>query len=144
MADAVAYAGIVGEDGKLHPDSPGAFKFAFTPFKGKKVKLTIEEWKETRSNQQNRAWFGIVIKYFMEYMGIRDRLYVHRVILEHIGHYDLVEVFGKMEKKIKSTHNLPKREFSELYEAAQQLGAEFGIVIPDPTSAQAQAVMGGK
>lgn len=135
MPNAIAYTGTVGkEDGRLYPDNPEDLRFAITYFKGKKVKIIIEELKETRSNQQNRAWFGIVVKAFMEQTGIRDKLYMHRVILEHIGHYDLVEVLGKMEKKVKSTHDLQKKDFSVLYEAAQQLGAEYGVMIPEPNA----------
>lgn len=144
MREAVEYVGAVDEGtAKFHPDSPGAFRFAFAPFKGKKVRLRIEEWKQTRTNQQNRAWFGIVVKEFMRHTGERNKEYMHRVILEHVGHYDLVETLGKMEKRIKPTSKLSTREFSELYEAAQQLGAEYGIMIPDPDSSQAQAMMGG-
>lgn len=143
MREAVEYVGEVDtESAKFHPDSPGAFRYAFAPFKGKKVRLRIEEWKKTRTNQQNRAWFGIVVKRFMDHQGERDKEYMHRVILEHIGHYDLVETLGKTEKRLKRTSNLSTREFSELYEAAQQLGAEYGIVIPDPDSTQAQAMIG--
>jgi hypothetical protein len=142
VSNAVQYVGDVDEaTAKFRADSPGAFRFAFAPFKGKKVKLTIEEWKATRTNQQNRAWFGIVVKLFMQHQGERDKEYMHRVILEHIGHYDLVETLGKTEKRLKRTSKLSTREFSELYEAAQQLGAEYGIMIPDPESAQARAMV---
>lgn len=142
MDKAVAYIGHVGENGEFSPDSPNAFKYAYRPFHGKTVLLTIEEYKNTRSNRQNRAWFGIVIPAFMAYMGERDKLYVHGEVLKAIGHYDIKESFEGQTKNPKPTRNLSTEKFSELYQAAQELGASLGVPIPDPDSAQALAVMG--
>jgi hypothetical protein len=145
--EAMAYAGHVDAAGKFHPMNPGAFKFAGIPFKNKDVILTWEERKNTRSNRQNRAFYGIVVKAFCEYMGYRisnarDKEFVKNEILLAIGHYDIkTGLGGKAVREVKSTHNLDTREFQELYEACQMLGAENGLVIPDPESA---AVMGAK
>lgn len=138
--DPMAYAGSVDEVGKFHPSAPGAFRFAFLPFKGREVVLTIEAKKETRSNRQNRAFFGIVVRAFCERMGYRfasakDKEFVKDEILIAIGHYEIKRGLGGKEKKVvKSTHNMPKMEFKEMYEACQMLGAENGLVIPDPES----------
>lgn len=143
MREAVEYVGVVDMDSaKFEPDSPGAFRFAFAPFKGKKVRLRIEEWKATRSNQQNRAFYALVVRSFCEYMGYRfgnerEKEYVKAQVLEAVGHYTIERgLDGKEKKLIKSTSRLDKREFSELFEACQQLGAENGIVIDDPDSAR--------
>jgi hypothetical protein len=142
MDKAVAYIGQVDADGKFIPDSPNAFKYALRPFRGLTVQVTFEEYKPTRSDRQNRAWFGIVIKEFMGYMGERDKLYVHQEVCKAIGHYEIKESFEGPVKVPKSTRRLSAEKFSELYKAAQELGATFGIVIPDPESAQALAAIG--
>lgn len=144
MEKAVAYIGTVGEDGKFIPDSPGAFKYALRPFPvGTNILITFEELKNTRSNRQNRAWFGIVIKEFMGYMGERDKLYVHAEVCKAIGHYEVRESFEGPVKVPKPTRRLSSDKFSELYKAAQELGASLGLMIPDPDSKYALAVMGG-
>jgi hypothetical protein len=142
MDKAVAYIGTVGPDDKFIADSPNAFKYALRPFRGMTVLVTFEEFKNTRSNRQNRAWFGVVIREFMLYMGERDKLYVHREVCKAIGHYDLKESFEGPVKEPKSTRKLSAEKFSELYKAAQELGASLGIVIPDPDSNFALAVIG--
>lgn len=138
--DPVAHMGRVGEDDRFIPDSPRAFKLAFRPFRGKEVWVTIEERRKTRSTAQNKAWWALVIKPFADYMGERDKNFVHHQVLVEIGHYDLVTVLGKEVKKVKPTHNLDSKAFSELFESAQELGAAFGVMIPDPSSTQAKAM----
>lgn len=144
----MAYAGTVDEAGKFRPINPGAFKFSFVPFKGRDVILTIEERRTTRSNRQNRAFYGIVVKAFCEHMGYRfnnarDKEFVKSVILNGIGHYEIRKgLRGETVHDVKPTSNLDTREFKELYEACQQLGAENGLVIPDPESALALGAKG--
>lgn len=142
--DGVAYLGEKGEDGKFKPDSPKAFSFAMAGFKPKqRVRVIFEEYKETRSNRQNRYFWGVVVRAFCEYMGYRfanarDREFVKDQILTGIGHYELkMGLGGKEIKVVKGTHNLPAREFKEMVEACQELGAENGIVIADPESPRA-------
>ncbi len=143
MAEPMAYAGHVDEVGKFHPVNPGAFKYAGVPFRGKDVILTWEERKTTRSNRQNRAFYGIVVKAFCEYMGYRfanarDKEFVKDQILLGIGHYEIRKgLRGQNVQEVKPTHNLDAKAFKEMYEACQQLGAENGLVIPDPESALA-------
>lgn len=145
MLDPVAYEGTVNETGKFFPYSPNAFKFALRPFVGKRIKVTFEEYRDTRSNQQNRAFYGIAVKLFCEYMGYRfssarEKEFVKNQILEAIGHYDIVKgIDGRPKNMIRPTSNMDTREFSEMYEACQELGASLGLVIPDPDSAHAMA-----
>jgi hypothetical protein len=145
--DSMAYPGRVDEVGKFHPLNPGAFRFAGLPFKGKDVIVTFAERPNTRSNQQNRFFYGIVVKAFCEYMGYRfnnarDKEFVKDEILLAIGHFDIkAGIDGKEKKVVKPTHNLPAQDFSVMCEMCQQLGAEHNLIIPDPDSALA---MGAK
>lgn len=137
--DPVSYIGKKGEDGKFKPDSPRAFSFALAPFKtDEKIKVTFETHHETRSNAQNRAFFGIVVKEFCRFMGYRfnnerDRNYVKEQVLELVGHCETVPGFhGQMKVRVLPTHNLSKPAFKDLYERCQEEGAALGIVLPDP------------
>lgn len=139
MVDGVAYLGEKGEDGKFRPDSPKAFSLAMARFQPKeKIKITFEKHHETRSNAQNRAFFGIVVKAFCDFMGYRfnnerDRLYVKDCILELVGHTETVKALnGEMKVRPLPTSKLSKPAFSDLYARCQEEGAKLGIFLPDP------------
>lgn len=143
----VVYSGAV-ENGRFRPLDGAAFSQAFIPFNGKTVLVWIKEKKRQRSNPQNRYWFGVIIRIFMEYMGYpirpasqHDIRYVHEQVLIAIGHFEMVKGFGGNERRAKSTHNLPTDVFGGLIEAAQRLGAENNLYIPDPDSETSTAMI---
>lgn len=132
MADPFTYYGEI-RDGADHPDDPGLMSGIRKELDGKRVTWTVEEWKPKRTNKQNRAWFGVVIRDFCKLMGIRNKDEVHRAVLKELGHYDIVDVNGRNIEILRPTKNLPVPEFSDLYAAAQQLAAEwYGHFIEDP------------
>lgn len=134
----LVYLGMMGEDGKFHPDSPSAFRAGAKAFAGKRLRVTLDIPRETRSDRQNRAFYGLAVKRFCEYMGYRfnieaDKEYVKREILLAVGHCVTRRgLDGKERREPKPTKKLDTKEFSDLFEAIQMLGAEHGIVIPDP------------
>lgn len=144
----MSYLGVKGENNKFQPDSPKAFSLALAGFKpGQRVRVTFDMERDTRSERQNKAFYGVVVRYFCEFMGYRfgnerEKEYVKGQVLEAVGHYELVRgLDGKEKKLVKPTKKMEKKAFSELYEACQELGATMGIMIPDPESPQA---MGAK
>jgi hypothetical protein len=143
VAQSIAYPGKIMA-GKFVPNDRAAFIKAFLRKDGTPMVVTVKRLVPNRSSQANRYWWGVVVAMFMDEMGIRDKEEVHHIILEEIGHYDIVK-FGKKEKKVvKDTHDLPTDDFAVLIDAAGQLFAEvYGGYIPPPNSAQAQAMMGG-
>lgn len=144
----MSYPGRFDAAGKFHPKDPGAFRHAGVPFKGKAGLVTFEELKTTRSNRQNRAFFGIVVRAFCEHMGYRfanarDKEFVKDQILLGVGHYTVRKGLGGREvHEAMPTHNMDPRAFKELYEACQELGAQEGLVIPDPESPVALGAKG--
>jgi len=137
--DPLAFLGTKGEDGRFKPDSPKAFSYAMAGFKpGQRVRVTFEEYHETRSNAQNRAFFGIVVKEFCRFMGHRfnnerDRNYVKEQVLELVGHFETVPgLHGQMKVRVLPTHNMSKPAFKDLYERCQEEAAKLGLVLPDP------------
>ena len=146
--DPLAFLGTKGEDGRFKADSPKAFSFAMAGFKpGQRVRVTFEAEGDNRTERQNRMFYGVVVRYFCEYMGYRfgnelEKEYVKAQVLEQVGHYDLVRgLDGKEKKLVKPTRKMDKKAFSELYEACQELAASLGVVLPDQNSQQA---MGAK
>jgi hypothetical protein len=150
MSESVEFLGRPTDDGHFRAESPKALAafLAARARHGKErkkdmlLRVTIEDWKPTRTNQQNRAWFGIVVKLFCEHMGHRygnahEKEFVHEQILINIGHCETVRSFhGELKERALPTHDLEADKFWDLYERAQQLGAEMGIVIPDPERVQ--------
>lgn len=143
MSGPVAYTGKV-EKGRFIPDDRAAFAKAFCRKDGTPMVVTAKRLVPKRGNQVNKYWWAVVVAMFQDESGIRDKEEMHHIILEEIGHYDLVK-FGKREKKVvKDTHDIGSDEFSTLIDAAGQLFAEmFGGYLPPPNSAQAQAMIGG-
>lgn len=134
MADPFTYYGEI-RGGESLPDDPRLLAGIYTELEGKRVTHTVEEWKPKRSNKQNRAWWGVVIRDFCKpsLMAIRNKNEVHRAVLKELGHYDVVEVNGRNVEILRPTHNLPVPEFADLYAAAQELAVEwFGHYIEDP------------
>lgn len=144
--DAVSYLGVKDDNGKFSPDSPKAFSLAMARFQPKeKIKVTFEKHHETRSKAQNRAFFGIVVRAFCDEFGYRfnnkrDRDFVYSQVLLLCGWYEVKRgLHGEEVKEPKPTHNLPKHQFKQLYETAQEEGAKLGLMIADPESSIALA-----
>ena len=147
MPESVSYR-IKADGGHIVPDSPKAMRAFLQAKDGKIMRLSLEEWKEVRSPAQGRAWWGIVVKAFCEYMGYRfnskrDRDYVHEQVLIAIGHCENVKGFdGQIKERALPTHRLKTDEFSDLYKRAQEFGAGIDVMIPDQGSTEAIAMIG--
>jgi hypothetical protein len=55
------FQGDVGSDGALRLDAPGAWRVALAALRGRRVELTLEAERTTRTNQQLRRWFGCIV-----------------------------------------------------------------------------------
>jgi hypothetical protein len=126
------------EKGRFIPTDAAAISAYLATLKGDGIVIYKRKVKP-RSNQQNRAWWGIVIPIFQACYGERNPESAHYTLLHQI-HYDVVEdIKGRKRRVVKPTHNLPTDEFSELYKAAQQFMAEeYNCDVPDPDSNMAR------
>ncbi len=93
---------------------------------------TFKAHRETRSSAQNRYWHGVVVKAFAEHCGYefeeaKDALALKLLPIEvtDIQTGEVCVVPGH-------TSELNTKEFNDLIERAQRLGAELGLYIPDP------------
>ncbi len=103
----------------------------------KETEVIVREIKGTRSQQQNRALWGLaydtILKQGGESMAGWEMQDLHEYFLgEHFG-WEVVELFGKTRQRpIKRSSKLSKSEFASFFDFIQRKAAEFGVQIPDP------------
>lgn len=101
-------------------------------FEGKRVEITIEVVKSTRSIKQNRLWW-LYIKIIADEIGY-DKNELHEMAkFKFLKKEAVIESTGEVMPYIGSTAKLNKSDFAELVNNLQRWSAEtFGIVLPDP------------
>jgi len=113
--------------------STGAHTKYLTPNKEKtKYRVTVERYRKTRSNEQNRYLWGVAYEALEKATGQPKQDWHEYMLGEHFG-WEEVSLFGK--KKIRPLHRSSKVstvEFMDFVEFIQQRAAEHGLYIPDP------------
>lgn len=129
----------------IRPDHRGADvermgAFARQCLPGKKLRVTVEEWQQTRSSPQNKALFGHAYKILGQHLGYQAEE-LHTVFCGEFFGWAEYEVMGQVRKKPRRTTTtdengkrsvLGTKEFSEFFEMVQRRAAELGVFIPDP------------
>ena len=133
MAGKFHIAGVA-EKGRLVYEDPDSLSVWLSMLDGKKIVGVFQKWYKTRTSQQNRAWWGIMIPVFMLCYGTDDKDEAHRVLLIAIGHCETkFDKKGRPHDEVLETHNLTTDEFSALWEkAARFIAMEYGVPVPDP------------
>ncbi len=116
---------------------------AIETFNGATVTITIQKFRKSRSNPQNRFYWGCLIPIVQEGLReatgeVRDANSIHYNILlpmfapiRDVVNKETGEVFGE---RITSSE-MTTTEFMEFVNDIQKWGAEFlGVDIPDPNS----------
>jgi hypothetical protein len=136
MALVPTFPADVTPDGKLELPTTARRDLAryVKTLKGKRVRVSVAEAKDTRSTAANRWWWGVAVPLIANELGY-DRHEHERV------HYALVaKAFGvTIDPKLKTevpnvrSSKLTTEQFSELMEWAVRFAAtELGIVVPLP------------
>lgn len=106
--------------------------------------LTLEKQKKSRSNQQNRFMWGVIVPIIRQ--GLIEVGYPRYEVTTEFVHDYLKENFcpkkeiinedtGEIITAPPSTANLSTVEFMEYFEDIQRWSAEFlNVVIPDPNT----------
>ena len=137
MKDAIEYNGSVDSNNKLHINNRKAFIADLTRFIGKNVEIVVKLRKSTRSSQQNRYYWGIVIPLVMQ--GMNDlghdfnKQDTHEFIKANFNYAEIVnETTGEIFRATKSTTRLNKSDFSSMIEKLKQFSTEYlNVYIPD-------------
>lgn len=96
--------------------------------------LEIREESVKRTDRQNKFWHAVVIPAFAEHCGYRNDEMKEALSLALIP--KTVRSLDGTEMTVPGhTSELSVKQFNELIERAQQLGAEMDIYIPDPDPA---------
>lgn len=106
--------------------------FVVQALPGKRLKVTVAEAKKRRSDEQNRALWGVAYKALTDATG-NDAEDLHEFFLgEHFG-WQVTEVMGqKRRTPLRRSSGLSTVEFAEFYNFIQRRAAEAGYYVPDP------------
>lgn len=121
------------KNGKIAFNNEGQFNDYLLSLEGKEVEVVVRKWKKERSNNQNRYYWGVVIKLLSEYLGYTD---------EEM-HDALKMLFLKDESRkvptLRSTTELNTVEFEKYLENIRMWAAQmFGFYIPTPNEVEVE------
>jgi hypothetical protein len=96
-------------------------------------KVTVVEFKRTRSNEQNAYLWGVVYPTICQHLEGWDASDVHEFFLgEHYGWTPLEGLGRKRLKPIRRSSKLSTLEFQDHVAFIQRVMGEKGVYIPDP------------
>ena len=96
------------------------------------VEVIVKKWRDSRSNKQNRAYWGIIINMLSQETGNDDET-IHEFLKAKFLGVETVKIGNVAFQKPKSTPRLNTIEFEEYCKKIRQWAAtELNIVIPEP------------
>lgn len=114
-------------DQKFHPTDPVGFQAHLRSLEGQEVEVTIQKYRKTRTGEQNRYYWGVVVKLIAEHCGYEPEEAHDAMRLKFLqSHGDGIML------TIRSTTSLDTKEMTEYIEQCRRLGAEMGVQIPSP------------
>lgn len=126
------------KNGKLSDQAGKNIAQVIRQMEGKHLLITIAEQKRPRSNNQNRYYWGVVVRYvlqmFLDAGNTIDVMQVHEYLKEHVGGLTdiIIDPAGKRRPITRSSTRLTTQEFEEYAEKIRAWAAEFGMIIPLP------------
>jgi len=129
------FKGKINEKLAFVPENPESWGSCRERYVGKTVAVDLRMYRKNRSEEQNRYYWGAVIKYFEKETGT-IKWDCHKILkAQSLKEIQIIEVAGKMIElvSIGSTATLKTTEFEDyLRESRNWLSLEFGIYIPLP------------
>lgn len=115
--------------GQLKPVDPSAWSLGLRKLEGKRVTVSVEPWRKSRSAQQNRYYWGVVVAILGEEFGYTaDEMHA---ALCHRFLGDVDERTGLM--RIRGTRDLSTGEFEEhMSRIREWAGLNYQIGVPLP------------
>lgn len=123
--------GVVTDSG-FQLDDLEYFRRMMRQFKRGSVVFSVKYSRPKRSSAANRYWHGVVIPMFAEHCGYEFGEMKDALALKLLPKVVIDMDTGEECTVPGHTSELNTKEFNELIERAQRLGAEMGIVVPDP------------
>lgn len=138
MKDVIEYNGSVDSDSKLHINNRKAFIADLKRFAGKSVEIVVKLKRSTRSTQQNRYYWGIVIPLVMQGLielgNDVNKQETHEFIKANFNYEEIVnKETGELFRMTKSTARLNKNDFGVMIEKLKVFASEYlNVYIPEP------------
>jgi hypothetical protein len=115
-------------NGVLIPSDPARWLRDMAHLNGKRVEVELEKWRASRSGNQNRYYWGVVVALVSEWTGYtpneaHDML--RGLFLRKPGTPGIPDT-------IRSTTDLSTAEFEEYMTAVRIWAGEHGVFIPQP------------
>lgn len=148
MTHSLEFSGLV-TDGKLPVAVRQRVVATIRQFEGKRIVVTVKEQKKTRSGQQNRYYWSVVVgavtEMFRDAGNYVDAEDVHDFLKLRVGKLSQVFVSpdGEVLKSLGSTTKLSTQEFEVYLEKIRAWAAGFGVMIPLPHE-EVQPTEGGR
>lgn len=121
------------EKGKFVPDDVKTFKMAFYVLEGKEAEITLAKRQKSRSGNQNRYYWGVVVSLLSEYIGEYNEDETHEAMKMQF----LKVHHEKLPDTCKSTANLTTAEFEDYIEKIRIWAGSFlGFYIPTPNEVE--------
>lgn len=129
------------QDGKLILNNKELFLWDLENYKGKEIELVIKGVKDTRSNQMNRYYLGVIIKALTDYFN-KEQTFNRKITAEEVHElmkmkflgtvvFDLPN--GEVMEAVETSKNLDNTEFIAYFENIIVWAAEmFSLIIPKP------------
>lgn len=96
-------------------------------------KITIGEWKRTRSNEQNAYLWGVVYPTILQHLPGWDADDLHEYFLGEWSGWEVLEGLGRKRlKPVRRSSKLSTTEFMDFVAFIQRTMAERGVYVPDP------------
>jgi hypothetical protein len=131
MATPIFHGQIV--KGKVMLDRPSRYLIQISRLENQRIELILRKEKKERSNQQNSAYWGIIVEILSDHLGY-SREEVHDALR--------TKFLSRVDEKtgltvIRSTTALSTVEFMDYYAQIQRWAAEFlQVYIPSPGEAE--------
>ena len=116
--------------GKLILDSPRYWQGMVGMFNDAKVRIVLEKMRGTRTNRQNRYYWGVALELIAHHTGYLPED-VHEIMRARFLKKKRIWRGGEMAV-LQSTSDLTSDEFTQYIEQVRQEAAEMEIEIPDP------------
>ena len=127
------FAGNVDERGVLLLEQPVTYRSHIARLKGKRVEVTVRRYREQRSNEANRFYWGCVVPLLAEEFGY-EKLEMHEVLAMHFLRIEDCPITGAPRRK--RTPDTDTAEFAAYTDSCIRLAAEHGIVVPAPNEVE--------
>lgn len=108
-------------------------EFVLSALPGKELRVEVCEYRKRRSDEQNKALWGLAYKILSDATG-NDPENLHTFFLGEYFGWETIDVMGKKRRvPIKRSSKLTTVEFAEFFDFIQRRSAEtVGVYIPDP------------